>query len=61
MRTEYTIKITDTRGKIQYCTYAKTYVFDKFEDIKNRYFDCTVELFKVMYNGSSLYKADKIM
>lgn len=60
MRTEYTIKITDKNGKSQYCTYSKSYAFSKYDDIKNRYADNIVELFKVVFNGSSLYKAEKI-
>lgn len=60
MRTEYTIKITDKKGNAQYCTYSKSHAFSKYDDIKNRYTDYLVELYKVMYNGSSFYKAEKI-
>ena len=61
MRTEYTIKITDKNGKTQYCTYSKSYVLSKYDDIKKRYDDHIVELYKVIYNGTSLYKAEKIL
>ena len=60
MRTEYTIRITDSKGKISESVYPKKYADKKAQDYKNRLTDCKVEYFKVMYNGSSFYKAEQI-
>lgn len=62
MRTEYTIVTTDSKNKKQYTTYAKSVVMDHYLKTKNFYEPkgCTVELFKVQYNGVSFYKAEKI-
>ena len=59
MRTEYTIRITDSKGKVSTSVYPK-----KIADEKAMYYkqfnDLKVEYFKVMYNGSSFYKAEQI-
>lgn len=60
MRTEYTIRITDKTGKISTSVFPKKYADEKAQDYKNRLLDCKVEYFKVMYNGTSLYKAEQI-
>lgn len=62
MRTEYTFIITDRKGKKDYNTYPKKYVMDNYLKAKAFYEnrECTVELFKVQYNGAALYKATKI-
>ena len=60
MRTEYTIKITDKNGKVSTSVYPKKYADEKAMDYKQRLTDCRVEYFKVMYNGASLYKAERI-
>lgn len=60
MRAEYTIRITDNTGKVSICTYPKKYADEKARDYKSRLKDCKVEYFKVMYNGSSFYKAEQI-
>lgn len=63
MRTEYTIKITDAKGRIDTSVYPKTIAEDRVKRLKEFYLgkDTVVELYKVLYNGSSFYKADKIM
>lgn len=63
MRTEYTIKITDAKGRISTSVYPKTIAEDKAKRLKEIYSgtDTAVELFKVIYNGSSFYRADKIL
>lgn len=63
MRTEYTIKITDAKGRISTSVYPKTIAEEKVLTLKEFYTgkDTIVELFKVLYNGSSFYKAYKIM
>lgn len=60
MRTEYTIKITDSKGKTSFSVYPKKYADEKAQEYKKRLTDCTVEYFKVFYNGASFYKAEKI-
>ena len=60
MRTEYTIKITDNKGKVSTSVYPKKYADEKAFEYKNRLTDCTVEYFKVIYNGNSFYKAEQI-
>ena len=60
MRTEYTIRITDKTGRVSESVYPKKYADEKAADYKRRLADCTVEYFKVMYNGASFYKAEKI-
>lgn len=60
MRTEYTIRITDKKGRVSNSVYPKKYADEKAADYKRRLTDCTVEYFKVMYNGASFYKAEKI-
>lgn len=62
MRTEYTIVITDSKNKKEYVTFAKSVVMEHYLKSKNFYEPkgCTVELFKVLYNGTSFYKAEKI-
>ena len=60
MRTEYTIRITDSNGKMNECVYPKKYADQKAQDYKKRLTDCKVEYFKVMYNGASFYKAEQI-
>ena len=64
MRTEYDVQITDKRGKITHCVLPKK----KAEEMANKLSEFyaqkdgfKVEFFKVIYNGSSLYKAEKIM
>lgn len=61
MRTEYTIRITESTGKVSTSVYPKKYADEKAYDYKNRLHDCKVEYFKVMYNGSSLYKVEQIL
>lgn len=60
MRTEYTIKITDSKGKTSTSVYPKKYADEKAKEYKARLTDCKVEYYKVQYNGTSLYKAEKI-
>ena len=62
MRTEYTYVITDNKGKKQYSTYPKRVVMDHYLKAKNFYEarGYVVELFKVLYNGASFYKAERI-
>lgn len=60
MRTEYTIKITDSKGKVTTSVYSKKYADEKARDYKERLTDCKVEYFKVVYNGNSFYKAERI-
>ena len=60
MRTEYTIKITDKKGKVSTSVYPKKYADAKAYDYKEMLVDCKVEYFKVMYNGSAFYKAERI-
>ena len=60
MRIEYTIKITDKNGKVTTSIYPKKYADEKARDYKERLTDCKVEYFKVIYNGSSFYKAEQI-
>lgn len=62
MRTEYTIRITDQNGKIQNSTYAKKYAEDAAKKARDFYEPkgCKVEFFKVIWNGSAFYKAEKI-
>lgn len=60
MRTEYTIRITDNKGKISTSVYPKKYADEKAQDYRNRLTDCKVEYFKVVYNGSSFHHAEKI-
>lgn len=60
MITEYTIKITDSKGKVSTSVFPKKYADEKALDYRKRLTDCKVEYFKVTYNGSSFYKAEKI-
>ena len=60
MRTEYTIRITDKKGKISTSVYPKKYADQKAKDYKNRLTDCKVEYFKVVYYGSSLHHTEQI-
>lgn len=60
MRTEYTIRITDNKGKVSTSVYPKKYADVKAQYYKNRLTDCKVEYFKVTYNGTSVYKAEQI-
>lgn len=60
MRTEYTIRITDKSGKVSTLVYPKKYADERAQDYRNRLTDCKVEYFKVMYNGTSFYKAEQI-
>lgn len=60
MRTEYTIRITDQKGKVSTSVYPKKYADQKAYDYKERLTDCKVEYFKVTYNGASIYKAEQI-
>lgn len=62
MRTEYTIRITDKNNKIQTSVYPKKYADEKATSAKAFYEPrgFKVEYFKVMYNGASFYKAEKI-
>ena len=60
MRTEYTIKITDSKGKVSTSVYPKKYADEKAREYRERLKDCTVEYFKVLYNGSTFYKAERI-
>ena len=62
MRTEYTIKITDKAGKISTSVYPKKYADEKALKCKDFYEakGCKVEYYKVLYNGASFYKAEKI-
>ena len=60
MRTEYTIRITDQNGKVSTSIYPKKYADAKAHDYKERLTDCKVEYFKVIWNGTSLYKAEQI-
>lgn len=62
MRTEYTIRITDRKGKISTSVYPKKYADEKAKSAKDFYTakGCTVEYFKVIWNGTAFYKAEKI-
>ena len=60
MRTEYTIKITDSKGKVSTSVYPKKYADEKAKDYKEHLNDCKVEYFKVQYNGASLYRVEQI-
>lgn len=62
MRTEYTIRVIHENGKIEDSVYPKKYADEKAEDAKRRYAgtNCTIQYFKVQYNGNSFYKAEKI-
>lgn len=60
MRTEYTIKITDSQGKVSTSVYPKKYADEKAYDYRKRLANCKVEYFKVVYNGSSLHHAEQI-
>ena len=62
MRTEYTIRITDKKGKVSTSVYPKKYADKKAINCKEFYEPkgCKVEYFKVMWNGASFYKAEKI-
>ena len=65
MRTEYTIVTTFPNGKKQYDEYAKKYADLAEQKAKNcaefyKDKNTKVEFFKVMWNGSSFYKAEKI-
>lgn len=60
MRTEYTIRITDANGHVSNSVYPKKYADIKAADYKKRLTDCKVEYFKVIYNGTSFYKAEQI-
>ena len=60
MRTEYTIRITDSKGKVSDSVYPKKYADAKAADYKARLTDCKVEYFKVIYYGSSFHHAEKI-
>lgn len=63
MRTEYTIKITDNKGKAQFSTYPKKYADEKAmkaRDFWGKKEGYNVEYFKVIWNGSSFVKAEKI-
>jgi len=60
MRTEYTIKITDEKGKVSTSVYPKKYADEKAQDYKNRLTNCKVEYFRIVYNGSSFHHAEKI-
>ena len=60
MRTEYTIRITDEKGKTSTLVYPKKYATEKAIDYKKRLTNCLVEFFKVIYNGTSFYSAEKI-
>ena len=63
MRTEYDIQITDNRGKTTHSVYPKRYAEEKANALREFYAKkdgFKVEFFKVLYNGSSLCKAEKI-
>lgn len=60
MRTEYTIKITDQKGKTSTCTYPKRIADEKAAQYKSKLKDCVVEYFKVVYYGASFHHAEKI-
>lgn len=62
MRTEYTIKITDAKGNVHTSVYAKKYAEEEAKKAKAWYEPkcMKVEFFKVIWNGSSFYKAEKI-
>lgn len=63
MRTEYTIRITDKKGKVMTSVYPKKYADEKAEQARKFWGDekgCKVEYFKVLYNGTSFYKAEQI-
>lgn len=62
MRTEYTIRIIEENGKVSDLVYPKKYADieaqkrrDLFKGTKT-----IVQYFKVIYNGNSFYKAEKI-
>lgn len=54
------IRITDSKGKVNTCVYPKRYADENARDYKDHLQDCTVEYFKVVYNGTSVYKVEKI-
>lgn len=62
MRTEYTIRITDKKGKVSTSVYPKKYADEKALNCKAFYEPrgCKVEYFKVLWNGAAFYKAEKI-
>lgn len=62
MRTEYTIKMTDKRGKVQTSVYPKRIAFNKAESARDFYTakGWAVEFWKVCYNGASIYNAERI-
>lgn len=62
IRTEYTIVITDPKGKKTHSVYAKKYAEEKAEKAKEFYEPkgYTVEYFKAQYIGNSFVKAEKI-
>lgn len=62
MRTEYTIKITDNKGKAKFSVYPKRICDEKFPKLKDFYEarGSKVEYFKVQYNGAAFFKAEKI-
>lgn len=62
MRTEYTIQITDKKGKKDQVTYAKSIVMGHYNKCKAFYEPkgCRVELYKTLWIGNSFYKAEKI-
>lgn len=60
MRTEYTIRITDNKGKVSICVYPKKYADEKAADYRERLTDCKVEYFKVVYYGATFHHAERI-
>ena len=60
MRTEYTIKITDPKGKTTTCTYPKRIAEQRAAQLRAKLNDCIVEYFKVVYYGTSFHHAEKI-
>lgn len=62
MRTEYTIRIIDKNGKISDLVYPKKYADIEAQKRRDRFkgTGTIVQYFKVLYNGNSFYKAEKI-
>lgn len=60
MRTEYTIKITDEKGKVSTSVYPKKYADQKAMDYRISLTNCKVEYFKVVYYGASLHHTERI-
>lgn len=62
MRTEYHIVQTERNGKKHDTAYPKKYVMEHYLSAKKFYEakGWTVELFKVVFNGVSIYHAEKI-